>query len=187
MRKERAGGRPRRGRPGPGVHLPPGPSLIDAAHPAALSGLAPVHGGGGASSRLQVHSLRCLQLFMGSWKSCLPAETLRPHSAEGFSSCAPAWPRVSSSRMGGPLQKTRPPTQYLTPQVGPGSAPSLSSESLHGARGPSARVQIPRAHPGSGSVRKGVGNSGGDRQGLARESQVRLGCQGQEPARGQGH
>ena len=37
------------------------------------SGPASARGGGGVSSRLQ--TLRCLQLFMGTWKSCLPASS----------------------------------------------------------------------------------------------------------------
>lgn len=39
------------------------------------SGPASAGSGGGASSRLQTHTLRCLQLFMGTWKSCLPASS----------------------------------------------------------------------------------------------------------------
>lgn len=55
----------------------------DGAHPAAASGPAPVHSGGGAASKLQAHILRCLQLFIKTGKSCPPAAS-NPAATRGM-------------------------------------------------------------------------------------------------------
>lgn len=185
------GGRLRRGRPGPGLYPLPGLSLADGALPGALSGLAPAHSGGGASSWLQEHILRCFQLFMGTWKSCLPAPLEQPCSLTlqkadcSSSGCAPEGPCVSSSRMRESLGKARPPH----------TVPDLRSEGLaqhlplllRGSTGLGAPSPGRRDHLRARVYQEGywatVEETG---QGLARESGVGFGFQGQDTAQGLG-
>lgn len=70
-------------------------------------------------SRLQTYTLRCLQLFMGTWKSCLPCFQ-QPSSFMQRAACSPSWldprrPWVTSIQEGS-LGRAR------TPQAVPDSA-----------------------------------------------------------------
>lgn len=98
-REGRGGDRPRRGRPGPGV--PPNPVQC---YCYCLSLLLNTTGEGDVLQAAGAH-LRCFQLFMETWKSCLPAEskpaaTLCRTAARGSCGSDPEEPWVSSATAG---------------------------------------------------------------------------------------